>query len=373
MTDLRDEIPPDPPPPLPPRLRCEGGQLIKPNGKPIFLRGVSLGSFPHDEPEDAVPIKALGANCVRIMFRWHGMWGQKPSDIAYTDSRDNLGYALLKRANVQKYLAMCQAASDAGLWVVAGIDSQCGQSGTQDAEMVAYCDPYGLWGSAGRNFYTDVSLRRMYTQLVLPTLCTALRRIERVAMIEPHPEPGGDRDSSWNDVIAQVQQECIDAVRSVDTDTPIMLGPRSYDVLKVAEGQAYFKDRTDIVWTGNTLNQWVVNPDKWDAAMDSLKRLRDETGCPVFQNQLGRRSEHDRSCDLWRAAVDDSRSQDIGYAVWVWKQHTSQDTGYGLNYPQDQTDAVWVAKTEEQAILAEDWGGTPPVKLGRVADHEGGE
>jgi hypothetical protein len=213
----------------------------------------------------------------------------------------------------------------------------------------------------------------MYTQLVLPTLCTALRRIERVAMIEPHPEPGGDRDKSWNQLIADVQQECIDAVRSVDTDTPIMLGPRSYDVLKVAEGQAYFKDRTDIVWTGNTLNQWVVNPDKWDAAMDSLKRLRDETGCPVFQNQLGRRSEHDRSCDLWRAAVDDSRSQDIGYAVWVWKQHTSQDTGYGLNYPQDQTDAVWVAKTEEQAILAEDWGGTPPVGLGWVADHEGGE
>src|SRR5580765_5609681 len=92
MTDLFDEDTPE----LPPRLHCEGGELIKPNGEPIFLHGATLGSFPHDQPEDAVPMKRLGANCTRIMFRWHGMWGKQAADIAYTDSRDNLGFALLK-------------------------------------------------------------------------------------------------------------------------------------------------------------------------------------------------------------------------------------------------------------------------------------
>jgi len=263
---------------------------------------------------------------------------------------------------------MCNAASEAGLWIVAGIDSQCGQSGTQDSAMRGYCDPYSKFGAAGRNFYTDISLRRMYTQLVIPTLVAGLRRIPRVAMIEPHPEPGGDRDKSWNDVIAEVQRECVDAVRAVDADTPILLGPRSYDVLQVAEGQAYFRDRTDIVWTGNTLNQWVVNEDKWTAALDALERLRDDAGCPVFQNQLGRKTDNDRSCERFRAVIEDSRRRDVGYAVWVWKQHNPADVGYGLNYPEDKTDKVWIAKQDEQTILSEAWDGQPPVAPGRGVD-----
>src|SRR5215471_10797983 len=122
---------------FPDRLHVEDGKLVKPNGAEIFLHGVTLGSFPHDEPEDATPIRALGANCVRIMLRWRGMWGTDPDDIAYTDSWDADAFAFIKRANMEKYVAMCRAASDAGMWVIAGIDSQCGQSGTQDSEMQA--------------------------------------------------------------------------------------------------------------------------------------------------------------------------------------------------------------------------------------------
>ena len=110
---------------LPPRLRCSGGELLKPNGQPIILRGVSFGSWGEDSGDDAPQVKALGANCVRIALRWWGRHGSNPEDV---DSRDNDGVAFLKRENVAKWLDMITACSAAGMWVIPFIDSNCGHT-----------------------------------------------------------------------------------------------------------------------------------------------------------------------------------------------------------------------------------------------------
>src|SRR5215470_3716052 len=113
---------------LPPRLTVDGPRLLKADGKTEwFGRGVSFGAFWEDQPTDAAPVAALGCNVARILLRWW-MYSKDPG----IDSRDNDAYAFIKRENIRQWLDCIQAASQAGMWVVAGIDSNCGQSGTQD-------------------------------------------------------------------------------------------------------------------------------------------------------------------------------------------------------------------------------------------------
>ncbi len=335
---------------LPPRLRCQGGQLVKPNGNPITLKGPSLGMWGSDEVSDIQDIKATGANSPRIVLRWHGKWG-KPE----VDSRDNQAVAFLKRENVDHWIDLIQAASDEGMWPVATVDTNCGQSGTQSPEMIAYCDPYGQFGALGRNLYTDASLRRLFTTIVLPALAARLRPIERVAMLEIHAEPAVDRGPEYADAVARVQLEAMNAIREVDRDTPFLLGPRdAYNIALVDE--CYFEGRDDCVATGNLLNQYVADPAKFDEGFDTLLRFRDRRGWPIYINQLARKTGADRRRLLMRRALRRCREAQVGYAWWQWNQNTTDGDDYGCRYKAPDW-TTWIEKTEEIELLSEDFRG----------------
>jgi hypothetical protein len=246
---------------LPPRLHCQDAQLVKPNGQPITLRGVTYGSWPEDDPLDAMTLKAMGANCVRVALRWWGLHGT--DDV---DSRDNNGFSFLKRANVQRWLDLITSASAQGLWVIPFIDSNCGQSGTQDPSTVAYCDPYGSFGAQGRNFFSDPAMRRVFAQIVWPALAAKLRTISKIAMLELQPELLDGRGPEYAAPVRDFYREVIESVREVDPDTPVLIGPRGgYDINYCDE--AYLSERTDVVYTGNLLSGWVTNPTKFDQGL----------------------------------------------------------------------------------------------------------
>jgi hypothetical protein len=341
----------DEPVEMPPRLHCEGGQLVKPNGQPIFLRGVSFGSWGEDDPVDCPQIKRMGSNLVRIALRWHGEYGNDPA----TDSRDDKAYAFLRRGNVSHWLDLISAASAAGLWVVPFIDSNCLQSGTQDAAQQAYCDPYGSFGARGRNGYTDASLRRLFTSIVWPAAAARLRVIPRIAMLEIHPEPAIDRGPEYAPLVTQLHRECIAAIREVDADTPFLIGARSsYDIELVDE--SYLAERTDCVYTGNLLSGWVTNPERFDRGLAALTNFRENTGAPIFVQQLGRKSGDDPGLAFMRRAVEAMRREDVGYAWWQWRQNTSNPEQYALNY-KSPDGAGWIAKQAELELLAAEWSG----------------
>jgi len=332
---------------LPARLRCEGGELVKPNGKPIILRGPCFGSWNEDKPEDAPAVRAMHANCVRVNLKW---W--RPGD---ADSRDNHGFALLLRKNVEQWLGLIDAVIDTGAWVVANVDSDCGQNGLQDAETIAYCDPYGTWPQ-GHNFFTDASIRRIYATVVWPALATELRMRERIALLELQPEPAGGRGPEYASQVQGLYREIIAGVREVDADTPFLIGPRnSYDIKLVAE--AYLEERTDCVYTGNLLNQYVVDPEKFDKSLAHLLRLRDEKGCPIYGQQVGRRTGEDRDLAHMDRATRRLKEERVGYAWWEWKNHVKGNRdGYGLNYPgSGDSDGMWIAKVDEIDLLTDAW------------------
>jgi hypothetical protein len=334
---------------LPPRLRCVNGQLVKPNGQPLRLRGVTFGSWGEDGPEDAQPVREMGGGVVRIALRFWGRHGSNPADV---DSRDNDGFSFLKRANVAKWLDMISAASAAGLWVVPFIDSNCGQSGTQDAETMTYCDPYAAWGAQGRNFLSDPAMRRTFASVVWPAVAARLRPIARIAMLELQPEMMDGRGPEVAGPCRDFYREVIAGVRQVDGDTPILTGPRGgYDINYCDE--AWLEERDDVVYTGNLLSGWVTNREKFDQGLAKLVRMRDERGVPIFVQQLGRKTGDDRDLNHMRYALDRMDEEGVGYAWWQWKQNTGNPEEYALNFKNGA--GGWTQKTDEVALLAEHW------------------
>jgi Cellulase (glycosyl hydrolase family 5) len=334
---------------LPPRLHCDGARLIKPNGKPITLRGINLGAVGEDLPEDAEQIAATGANCVRVALRWWGLHGD-PN----VDSRDNDGFAFLLRRNVDDWIGKITAASAAGLWVIPFIDSNCGQCGMQDAATVAYCDPHHSWGARGRNFFTDASMRRVFAQIVWPAAAARLRAIAKIALLELQPElaPQGLDDATAAAVVRNFYGDVIEGVRGVDADTPILVGARNgYDIRLARE--AFLEGRSDIVYTGNLLNQWVVDSDKFADGLAALVALRDECDVPVFVQQLGRKTGNDRNLVHMRGALETMAANDVGYTWWQWKQNGTSPDDYGLNYK--ASGGGWAQKTDEVATLTQAW------------------
>jgi hypothetical protein len=330
---------------LPPRLRVDGPRILKPNGHEFFGRGVSFGSFGEDEAQDVPDVQALGANLVRIPLRWWGLHGSVD-----VDSRDNVGYAFLKRANVQRWLEIILTAAGSGLWVVPGIDSNCLQSGTQSPDMIRYCDPYGVFGAGGRNLLSDKPTVKLFAA-VWQAVAAALRPISHVAMLELLPEPLDGRPADTAAPLSAFYRYLIDAVREVDTDTPILLGARNaYDIELCAE--AHLPERGDCIYTGNLLSGKVTDPAKLRSGIAALSKMRASRAAPVWCQQLGRKSGADPTLSHMRSALGQMEDAGIGFAWWQWKQNTSAADEYALNF-KDPAGAGWVAKLEEQALLSD--------------------
>jgi hypothetical protein len=335
---------------LPPRLRVDGARLLKPNGQEFVPRGLNFGSWGEDDPVDATPVAAMGANIVRVCLRWWGKHGDPT-----VDSRDNDAFAFLRRTHFERWLALIAAVAAEGMWVVPFIDSNCGQSGTQDAGTMAYCDPYQSWGARGRNFFTDPAMRRVFSQVVWPAASARLRTVAKIAFLELLPEPAGKRGPEYAAPVREFYRECIAAIRQphIDMDTPFLIGARDGYAIELCE-EAFLEERSDVVYTGNLLNPYVSNPSRFDDGLAALLHLRDTRGVPVFVQQLGRKTNYDPDRHLMRRALQAMEDTGTGYCWWQWKQNTDNEDDYGLNY-KNQTGTGWVQKTDEMAVLEEAW------------------
>lgn len=349
---------------LPPRLRCVGRDLVKPNGKKIWLRGVNFGAFNDDEEQECVPVRAMNANALRAALRWWGTWGKgaEPNP----DCRDNDAFAFLNREKLQTWHGRLAAAAANDLWSVAFIDSNCGQGGTNSAEDIAYCDRYGRWGAAGHNFYTDESMLRTYAGIVWPAAAARLRTMSRVGLLEAHVEPAHHRPDSWIPRVAQVYKAVIEGIRSVDADTPILCGAMpGYSSFRAEDGLLALREAfggtlpPGLVWTVNLLNSYVTDREQFDRGLGHLVDLTEKYDIPGFVQQVGRNSRDDVDLACMRHAVDALKEAQIGYTWWAWRVHSTDPGGKGLNYLRDDG-AGWIAKDNEIALLADSWGGAEP-------------
>ena len=331
-----------------PRLSLSGSGFRLPDGTPVILRGMNEGTWGEMQAKDAATLKTNGANVVRLLIRWWGLYGG--TDV---ESRSDPKPGHFDPAHVTRLLDEIRWCTDQGLWVVVAIDSNCGQNGLQSPEMAAYCDPSGAY-PGGRNFWTDLSQRQLFKEAWI-YLAGLLKGLPNIACYELLPEPLEGRDSSYGAEVSAFYQELMAAIEegAGDTRTPFLIGPRDAYNIKLCD-EAYIPDprwKDRVVYTGNLfIHPKATQADTLadlDTRLGALAAMQANRNVPVFIQQFGVRTGDDPDGFYLDAGLSRMDAAGIGYTGWQWRQNTPSPDEYAvvLTDPQTGQDTV------KQAVL----------------------
>jgi Cellulase (glycosyl hydrolase family 5) len=327
------------------RASISGSQILDGNGQPLQLRGMNWGSWGKSQPGDAVDDVTQGANVVRLPLRWWGEYGT-----ADVDSRDDLavGTARIKPANLARLDSDIAQLSAAGLWILLFIDSNCGQSGLQTGSE-AFCGSVGPYAANGRNFWTDLSQRALFVD-VWKFMAARYQNVPRLLAYEILPEPLDSRPPEWADDVRDFYREMIAAIRTVDTRTPFLIGPRDgYKIDNAAE--ALLPERNDCIYTGNMLNPVVTGTDDLPLRVGVLTGFRAASNVPILVQQLGRSSINDLDLRRIRASMSICNANRIHYTYWNKRDNGASPDNYGQYYPDGS--GGWIRKQNEWDLVAQ--------------------
>ncbi|MEK8034461.1 cellulase family glycosylhydrolase [Ideonella sp. DXS29W] len=322
-----------------PRLSLRGPNILDPSGQPIMLRGWSWGHWEQILPQDASENVAQGANVVRIPLRW---WGKYRT--ARIDSRDDTATATagISAANLKFLDDAIRSASNAKLWIVLFIDSDCGQNGTQPDE-IRYCDPEGQFGAKGHNFWTDPVARKKYVA-VWRFIAQRYKDTPYLAMFEPLPEinpPGVPAPE-----IKALYAELMSNIREVAPGIPFLIGGRHYQTGNMEE--VFDPAWKDVIYTGNLfLHAKARGAD--DESLDNFRKrarqlvdFRERHQVPVFVQQIGVKSKDDPSKrgvkEMMKVMVDNK----LGFAWWTYRG-SGNPNEFSVVYPER---GQWVFKRD---------------------------
>jgi len=323
----------------PARLTLRGPDIIDPSGQPVILRGWNWGHWEQIVPQDAAENAAQGANAVRIPLRW---WGKYRTE--RIDSRDDAATATagIAPANLQLLDEAIRAASNAKLWIVLFIDSDCGQNGTQP-DGRRYCDPSDQYGGKGHNFWTDPPMRNKFVA-VWRFVAKRYKDTPYLGLFEPLPEinPPGVPAAQ----IKALYAELMGAIREVAPGVPFLIGGRHYQTKAMDE--VYDPAWKDVVYTGNLfLHAKKRGAD--DASLadyrERVKQLvdfRSRRQVPVFVQQIGVRSRDDPDRRGVKAMMQAVVANRIGFTWWTYRG-AGNPHEFSVVYPQG---GKWVVKRE---------------------------
>ncbi|WP_374562371.1 glycoside hydrolase family 5 protein [Ideonella sp.] len=321
-------------------LSVRGQEIVDPNGQPILLRGWNWGHWGKTQASDAADNAAQGANTVRIPLRW---WGQY--DGKNIDSRDDNATttAGIDPAHLKHLDDMVHWASAAKLWIVLFIDSDCGQSGTQNEKERQYCDPRGEYAKGGHNFWTDRAARQKFIA-VWRFIANRYKDTPYIGLFEPLPEP--NPAGVPDDQIKAFYAEVMGAIREVAPGVPLLIGGRAYKAPAIR--QVYDPAWKDVVYTGNLFlhaKQHGADEASLNELRERSKRLlelRAEHQVPVFVQQVGVRSGEDPDRHGVKAVLSNLVANRIGFAYWEYRGAVNPNE-YGVMY---QRGNEWVPKRD---------------------------
>jgi hypothetical protein len=322
-----------------PHLAVRGQDIVDPAGNPILLRGWNWGHWGKTQPTDAKENAAQGANVVRIPLRWWGFYEGHGIDSRDEKASDTAG---INPAHLKHLDEMIRWASDAKLWIVLFIDSDCGQNGTQDDKEKRYCDPRGEYPK-GRNFWTDKAMRQKFLA-VWRFIANRYRDTPYIGMFEPLPEP--NPPGVPDEQIKAFYAEVMGVIREAAPGIPLLIGGRAYKAPEIRD--VYDPTWKDVVYTGNLfLHSRQRGAD--EASVNQLRAraknaldLRAQHKVPVFVQQVGVRSGDDPSVKAVKAVLSHLNQNRIGFTYWEYRG-ASNPNEYGVMY---QRGNEWVAKRD---------------------------
>ncbi|MES2127104.1 MAG: cellulase family glycosylhydrolase [Pseudomonadota bacterium] len=345
---------PAPPPPVA-RLTLSGATMLAPNSRTLLLRGINEGTWGKMRSSDAAAIAAQGGNVVRVLIRWWGLYGG--TDV---ESRADTAPGHFKPDHLAQFLTEIQWCIDAGLWVVPVIDSNCGQSGIQNAATAQYCDPSGSY-PGGRNFWTDLTQRQLFKESWI-YLAGILKDKPNIAFYELLPEPLSGRDVSYGDDVSAFYQELMAAIDETagDKRTPFLVGARDAYNINLCD-EAYIaapRWANRVVYTGNlfihTGKTQAENIADLESRLGALVAMRSKRNVPVFIQQFGVRSGDDPAGFYLDAGLSRMTAAGVGYTGWQWRQNTSSPDEYAVVVEDPNTGAD-IVKTTVLATYSTYW------------------
>lgn len=337
------------------RLTLNGASMLTPGGSPIILRGINEGTWGKMRSYDAATIAGQGANVVRVLIRWWGLYGG--TDV---ESRADPSPGHFQPDHLAQFLREIQWCIDAGLWVIPAIDSNCGQNGLQDAATAQYCDPDGNY-PGGRNFWTDLTQRQLFKES-WTHLAGILKDYPQIAFYELLPEPLAGRDSSYGDDVSAFYQELMAAIedQAGDKRTPFLVGPRDAYNINLCD-EAYIaapRWANRVVYTGNlfirTNQAQADNIANLETRLGALVKMKTTRNVPVFIQQFGVRTGDDPDAFYLDAGLSRMNAAGVGYTGWQWRQNTASPNEYAI-VVEDATTGADIVKTNVLAVYSRYW------------------
>jgi aryl-phospho-beta-D-glucosidase BglC (GH1 family) len=347
------------------RLTLNGSSMLASDGSPVFLRGMNEGTWGEMQQKDATEIASNGANVIRVVLRWWGLYGDSSID---SWDVSPLAPGHLNPANLAQFLKEVQWIINAGLWVVPVLDSNCGQSGVQSNDMYIYCNrdlttPFPL--PEGRNFWTDTTQRRLFKETWIH-LASILKNYPNIAFYELLPEPLSDRGTDYVNDVSDFYKELMTAIEDVagDKSTPFLVGPRDrYNILLADE--AYISDprwANRVVYTGDlfmrTQDTQANNLQNFEDRLAALATMQSNRAVPVFIQSFGVKSGGDPGEFYLNYGLSRMNTLRIPYAGWQWRQNTTNADEYavilkdtnGNDVPKDAVLAAYSTHWREQLL-----------------------
>jgi endoglucanase len=335
----------------PARLTVEGKNIKTPDGNTIELRGVNWGWWETAQPQDAVEAIAMGANVIRMPFRWY--FGGTGSDIRQTGAPGNIkpgGLALL-----DQYIDWCVQQK---IWVVLFAGSDLGA------------------GDSTENYWSNTSLRQEFIA-TWEFLADRYKNKPYIAAYELLSEPHPKKTVSATQVL-QFYEEIMTAIRKHDTLTPFMIGPNDHYDINLLEDIRSTKD-PKIIYTFNYyLPTDYIKPDKREQAglpivsypdtytdfdgntvhltkdylvqiLQPAIQFRNKYQVPVFVNQMGVRSRCPNNLVYLADVCDIFYQYQVPFTYWTYRTRDDEKE-YGL-YWFNKTTQQYVFKSDPAAIL----------------------
>ncbi len=302
------------------RMYLSGKNIFTPDGATFIPQGFNQGHGELTIDSDPTEDISLGANTVRIIWRWWGAYNGST-----TDGRDPTGPGNINYAYLEGIVRRVRKAKQAGLKVQLAGDSNCGQNGNQDADQTLYCTVGGL---GGQNFFTANGLA--YRQAWYTAWRWLVRRCYGlVDFYEPLVEPSAAEATITTVSILQ------DEVRS------IILQEDPYAILVIGGYPSYLAQNSgntmmtkwvadgNTMLTANLLNSALTGAD-YAGKVTAMVTARNKWGVPIMCDQFGSQLSSDADNSILISCAEQLRLAAGGsIGQTFWEKVSANTNSYG--------------------------------------------
>jgi len=328
------------------RLSVSGQRILKPDNDSIVFKGFNWGIWDSPQATDALSACAMGANLIRIPFRWY--FSHRAFDIRDTTALGNISSAGLTQ--LDQYVNWC---SQNNIWIDLFGGSDLGA------------------GDSSYNFWTNMALRQQFV-VAWKFLAARYKNTPYFAgyeiLSEPHP-----RATEPESQVRGFYQQLIDSVRTVDSLTPFIIGPNYH--YKIAYLDSIYLPIPNIIYTVDffepsfycqqttppqysypgvyTISSVVTNFNKHylDSVLQPVVNFRNLHNVPVFVDQYGVHSYCPGYLQYTSDAMSVFKNNNTGFCFWTYREPSPTDSLQQGLYWQDSSGVYHVKQALYDTLI----------------------